>query len=451
MIEISFAQETPFFFQGKTPFRLSVSPELLRESDWLLNIDLFPKAAPSVKRRHYGQWCIPGEGIAQNEIRLFLDWENRSISFIGANGEELPAAANVFPLEEHGYALLHASILKRTADGSGATTCIATTSQTLYLKWLDRDSSPLLKQFNIPVTDSCNLSCIMCPRHQALNLKPVHAADIVVERLLAEVPNVVSVLLQGMGEPLLYPRLLEIILRFKAVARPEAQIGLTTNATLLNESMAVALCQAGLDFIYFSLDGATKEVYETVRVGADFDQVTENIARMVRLRRRHRPGLQTMINFVIQPENRHQIADIAKLAARLGVDAVTYSYFQHPEASDLNADDPASLKRAFQEALHAVAGTGLALCIPPIEKVENAHCLFLENICHLRDGRILPCHAKAPGYCPESRYCDFGSLTETSLREAWDSPAFVKFRDDVLHGRYPDSCQGCYCLEYLVP
>jgi MoaA/NifB/PqqE/SkfB family radical SAM enzyme len=451
MPAIFFAEETPFFFQGKTAFRLQLSPDLPQGTGWLLNIDLFPKAAPSVKRRHYGQWCIPGEQLAQGEVSLVLDWEARTLTFTDCRGRERTAAANVFPLEEHGYALLHASILKKQGGWRETTTCIATSYQTLYLKWRDRDSSPSLKQFNIPVTDNCNLSCIMCPRHQALNLNPVNATDLVVERSLEEAPSVVSVLVQGMGEPLLYPRLLEVIQRFKAAARPEAQIGLTTNATRLDEPMALALCQAGLDFIYFSLDGATPEVYEAIRVGADFGQVTGNIDRMVRLSRQHRPQLQTMLNFVIQPENKHEIAAIAQLAVRLGVNAVTYSYFQHPDASDLNTEDPASLKRAFQDAARAVAGTTVALCMPPLEKVKNAHCLFLENICHLRDGRILPCHAKAPGYCPPSRYCDFGNLNEISLREAWDAPAFVKFRDDVLHGRYPDSCQGCYCLEYLVP
>ena len=447
---ISFTKDTPFFFQGKTPFRLLLSPDLLQKQDWFLNIDLFPKAAPSVKRRHYGQWCISREQIPQTEVFLVLDWETRTLTFTGLCGTET-AAANVFPLEEHGYALLHASVLKKNDGNPETTTCIATSYQTLYLKWQQRDSSPMLKQFNIPVTDSCNLSCTMCPRHQALKLKPIHATDAVVERLLAEAPNVVSVLIQGMGEPLLYPGVLDIIRRFKVAARPEAQIGITTNATRLDEPMAVALCQAGIDFIYFSFDGATREVYETIRVGADFDQVLGNIAGMVRLSRQYRPELNTMINFVILPENRHQIAAIARLSAQLGVNAVTYSYYQHPDASDLNPDDPASLKNAFLEAANTVAGTSLALCLPPIERVENAHCLFLENVCHLRDGRILPCHAKAPGYCPPSRYCDFGTLTEVTLREAWDSPTFVKFREDVLHGRYPESCQGCYCLEYLVP
>ena len=215
--------------------------------------------------------------------------------------------------------------------------------------------------------------------------------------------------------------------------------------------MALSLLEAGLDFIYFSVDGATPNVYEKVRVGADFNQVIENIARMVRLSRLYRPELQTMINFVIQPENMHQIVEIAQLSARLGVKGITYSYLQFPDTPNLNPFDPVMLKKAYLEAAQAVAGKGIALCLPPIEKVEDAHCLFLENICNLRDGRILPCHAKAPGYCPESRYCDFGTLTQSTLREAWDSPQFVKFRDDVLHGDYPATCQGCYCLEYLVP
>jgi hypothetical protein len=103
MPSISFAKTTPFFFQGKTPFIITLNPELLKESDWFLNIDLFPKAAPSVKRRHYGQWVIPCEKLSQSDVQLVMDWETRTLMFTDRKGEDVPAVSNVFPLEEHGY------------------------------------------------------------------------------------------------------------------------------------------------------------------------------------------------------------------------------------------------------------------------------------------------------------------------------------------------------------
>jgi radical SAM protein with 4Fe4S-binding SPASM domain len=220
---------------------------------------------------------------------------------------------------------------------------------------------------------------------------------------------------------------------------------------LLDRERAIELCEAGLDFIYFSVDGADKETYEKIRVGANFEQVIENISGMLEVAKEYRPELRTMFNFVIQPENLSQIPDIAELAAGLGINGITYSYAQEPDIDDLNPFGAKVLNEAFTEARSRVAGKNLFMGTPPVREVAGAHCCFLECVCLLRDGRVLPCHAMAPGYCPPERSRSFGSLTEYSLSEIWNSQEFTKFRDDVLHERYPANCQGCYCLKYLVP
>src|SRR5580765_611584 len=84
------------------------------------------------------------------------------------------------------------------------------------------------------------------------------------------------------GEPLMNPRLFEQI----AVAKRNVpNLGISTNATLLNAKNAQNILDSGLDTLLIALDGATKDVYEQVRKGPfSFEEVRENVERFLALK-----------------------------------------------------------------------------------------------------------------------------------------------------------------------
>lgn len=90
------------------------------------------------------------------------------------------------------------------------------------------------------------------------------------ERLLAELPDLAEVVLQGLGEPLLTPDQVPMVR--VATERGEA-VGFNTNATLLTPRRARELVEAGLDWLCISLDRANAPTYEAIRDGATFDRV----------------------------------------------------------------------------------------------------------------------------------------------------------------------------------
>ena len=109
--------------------------------------------------------------------------------------------------------------------------------------------------------------------------------DDALHQLLSDLsPGMCGVLVQGTGEPLLYDDLFDVIRLAKSRISPDGEVGLTTNATLLNDSMVGRLMETGLDFIYFSVDGASKQTYESIRIGASFEAVISNIRRCVHYR-----------------------------------------------------------------------------------------------------------------------------------------------------------------------
>lgn len=168
---------------------------------------------------------------------------------------------------------------------------------------------------------ACNLKCVMCPwkevRDKAENRGIMDQE--VWEAVKPHLTEVASLDLTGGGEPLLQPKLTEWLADGKAAG---CETGFLTNGLLLTEEKTLKLLDSGLDWICVSMDGATKETYEEVRLGSDFDRVCENVSRIAKMRQDRHPKI--MINFVLMTMNFHEAEDMIRLAARLGVDQVNF-------------------------------------------------------------------------------------------------------------------------------
>ncbi len=168
---------------------------------------------------------------------------------------------------------------------------------------------------------ACNLRCVMCPwkdiskKAENRGLMSPEIWD-AIRPYLSEVK---SIDFTGGGEPLLQPKLVDWI---REAHEAGCETGILTNGFLLNEKKAEQIISAGINWICISMDGATKDLYEQIRIGSNFARVCENVSNIARLRVGKVP--KTMINFVLMPMNFHQVEEIIKLAARLGVDQVNF-------------------------------------------------------------------------------------------------------------------------------
>jgi radical SAM protein with 4Fe4S-binding SPASM domain len=232
----------------------------------------------------------------------------------------------------------------------------------------------------------------------------------------------------------------------------DSEVGLTTNATMLNEDTGMKLLDSGLNFLYFSVDAATKPTYEAIRVGADFDAVLKNISRCVEYRStfaKNKPRF--MMNFVITQQNLHEIAAFAGLARELGIENVTYSHCLGAQSGKMEIADKNQLLSQFESALGIAGKNGFNIYSPPLEKTTAEKCFFMERAVVLAQGDVVPCHAMAPGYSTKERSRIFGNVRKKALKDIWDQTDFREFRHRVLTGDFPDECTGCECKAYLVP
>ncbi len=135
------------------------------------------------------------------------------------------------------------------------------------------------KTLIVELTNRCNADCVYCGRGY---LPVTHDMDFdMFTQIVDSLPAVKKVHPQGFGEPLLYPRIIEAV-RYIAAAGKEAIF--YTNASLLTDTIATGLLDAGMGHIVFSIDSGTPEEFERTRRRLKWDTVFGNIVRFQRLR-----------------------------------------------------------------------------------------------------------------------------------------------------------------------
>jgi len=180
----------------------------------------------------------------------------------------------------------------------------------------DRESSLRLVAWE--VTRNCNLSCIHC--RAAATMGPYldeldTDASLALLDQISEVGKPV-VILTG-GEPLLRADIFEI-------ARHGTQKGLrmvmAPNGTLITETIAKEMVEAGIQRISISLDGATRESHDRFRqVDGAFNGAIRGIEWA------KQAGLDFQINTTITRQNLEELPKIQELAVNLG--AVAHHIF----------------------------------------------------------------------------------------------------------------------------
>jgi MoaA/NifB/PqqE/SkfB family radical SAM enzyme len=128
-----------------------------------------------------------------------------------------------------------------------------------------------------------------------------------------------TVFFGGYGEPLIHHKLIEWVKRLKALG---ARVELITNGLLLTEERSLQLIRAGLDMLWVSLDGASPESYEDVRIGSSLSKVIENLKTLRRIRYKAtdidntKPTLG--IAFVAMKDNIAELPELLRLGISLG-------------------------------------------------------------------------------------------------------------------------------------
>ncbi len=196
---------------------------------------------------------------------------------------------------------------------------------------------------NIETVSSCNLSCVHCPPHMKKFKTEVRKFGIMELNLFYKLMNEIDkhgtrrIALHKDGEPLLHPKIIEILERVKK--NNNHIVYVTTNAHKLTEEISKQLLKNKIDVVNFSIGAATKEFYEKVR-GKNFDKVIKNILKFLELRKisNWKPRvLVQIINLPQYQEMEHEIKLFKKYWNNYDVEIqvwenLTWGVFEYKDA-----------------------------------------------------------------------------------------------------------------------
>lgn len=154
--------------------------------------------------------------------------------------------------------------------------------------WTKRPESSLKGEFplslNIEITTKCNLACTFCYHRELKNEQKIHMDLELFKKIIDEAKKykLPAVNLNGLGEPITHPNLIEMIKYSKDAGIED--IMFHTNGTVMTEKQAKGIVEAGLTRLIFSLDSPNKQTYESMRVGANFEEVNNNVLKFIKVR-----------------------------------------------------------------------------------------------------------------------------------------------------------------------
>ena len=153
--------------------------------------------------------------------------------------------------------------------------------------------------FNIEPTFRCNLGCEMCPRFSSEDPHLDMSMD-TYERIHESMAFAHTVDFTGWGEPMLHR---DIYTMIRAAKEQGCFITMTSNGTVLNRRNSLSLISAGMDRLTISVDGMTTATFDTIRLGASFEQITKNLKEFSQLVDETGSSLELGVAFTIQHAN----------------------------------------------------------------------------------------------------------------------------------------------------
>jgi putative metalloenzyme radical SAM/SPASM domain maturase len=176
----------------------------------------------------------------------------------------------------------------------------------------------------VETTTRCNLKCQACVKQaEGASIVEGDMSMATFMALAPAFPHLESLVLNGIGEPLLHPLLEEFIRIAKASMPSGSWIGFQSNGSLLTEERARSLIRAGLGRICLSLDSVSSDTFRKLREGgemADIDHALHylNSAKTFT----GKADLEIGIEIVLMRDTFHELPEVIRWADSRGVSFV---------------------------------------------------------------------------------------------------------------------------------
>jgi MoaA/NifB/PqqE/SkfB family radical SAM enzyme len=325
---------------------------------------------------------------------------------------------------------------------------------------------------NLTSTTVCNLQCFMCNQFLDPNSPKEIMAEDVYEKVVRELyPYARTMQLSAFGEPLMTPRMEQ---KLDDLERYGMKLEMVTNATLMmKESRFREKLLRCLELVTFSMDGATRDTYNSVRTGAEFDEVVANITRFAEKRLELAPAARPRMNFnyILMKRTVREAPRFVEMVHRWGGDQIVFNHLVtfHPSLVGESLNYMRAEANEWQDRTREVAkALGVQISMPPnfADVAEPAavpatagatpatvaapaaprpcgpppiKCWFLwQRVYFTPFGDVVPCCLAGMPH--------FGHMRDKSFWDVWNGQTYRDYRKHVFTDRPLGKCRSCYLI-----
>lgn len=332
--------------------------------------------------------------------------------------------------------------------------------------WLIRPIEPLFRLFpplttkltpypfnvEIEITTRCNKKCLIC-EHTYWKEKSVDLSFENFKKIVDQFPKLKWVNLTGEGDAFLNKDYLKMIEYLKSKDIP---VFLVDSFDLIDEDMAEELLKMGVDGIWISWDGATKETYEKIKVGCSFQRNLNNIKNLIEWKEKmNLPIPELCFRYIVTTLNVHEMPQFIELVHSLGgkkslgegsrvefAGLLVFDEVKHLFVPEIPQDIlQATREKAKELDIHVTFTHCSKSKLPPLK-----YCKAWAEPYIMMGGYVLPCCAVLQNNDRRFlRKYSFGNILEKPFKEIWHSERYKKFRQLVprTKGKVPILCRGC--------
>lgn len=316
------------------------------------------------------------------------------------------------------------------------------------------------------VTSRCNLHCLGCRNHSPHAPYPIESAasgDVpmpLVERLCDGLRRRETryLILSGEGEPMLNPRVFEIVAMGR---RAGCHVTLFTNGTLLTPANVASLVESGLDVLRVSLWAGSSEEYEKNYPGTPsglLETVSSGLRRLSAAGKGSGGRGPRLI--LHEPLNRHNmrgLRNFLELAAGAGCDGVSFSPMRAWGGGPLDEfligdQDLGELRGVLRQARRWLDEHALSHNISDVlTRFDAGANVWSVSPCYIA---WLHVRVRLDGTVQSCLTCEhkLGDLNRQSLEEIWNGPGSRQMRRALSRRSaeaLPGTCDCSYCC-YLT-
>ncbi len=295
----------------------------------------------------------------------------------------------------------------------------------------------------LELTNACNLKCVMCGRDET-GFNSRFFDILYLKKLNNVLEHAEEVTLFGWGEPTIHPKFVDIL---EYVNQFPVRKYFVTNGTRL-KTIKNAIFDNKVDIIAISLDGASALTNDKIRVGANFEDIVAGLTSVVEEKIKRKSSFPYM-NFVFtaMQSNLHELPEMIKLAARIGLEEVKVVYLTVFSESLLHEslwDCNSKIIDVFDEAVRLAETLGVKIKLPYIQGEDVAGQKYHKD-CFVgwrdffigSDAFVRPCQSTAMKLFHNDKYSTFEDM--------WNSSEFQDFREQVnVLDLMPGECKRCY-------